>query len=580
MPPDLVAAAKLREIAQLEFTGNSIEGMAGEWSQAIAVQGLRSPDDMIARFSAVSASDVDRVFREYLNDATAVAAYAVPKNAGAASAGRQRLAKENNTLQPSSHEPLPPWAQRVLDDLHVPAQTLAPADMTLSNGVRLIVQPETITHTVVVRGEILNNPGVQEPAGEEGVADLASELLPYGTTTYDRVAFQRALDDVAASTTAGTDFGLDVLSADFDRGVALLADEELHPAFDPKSFAIVKQQSVAALTGEAKAPDHLAEIALADALYPPGDPERRFETPQSVGALSLDDVKRWYAAAYRPDLTTIVVIGDTTPERARAIVEKYFAGWQAAGAKPNVESPPVPANAASQIVVPATGRVQSSVRLVETVPIVRTDPAWALLRVANAALTGGFYSSLLYHDLREVHGYAYSIGSNFSAGKSAARSKSATDAMRRTSSRPRAKRSRFYAICSSSQSKRDGCCARRRCSWEKFRSVNRVMRASPASSPGTRARDYRSIRICSTREPSSMHRRKASARRWLVTSGRTRSFASSSVRVRRDRRRGRDDRRRIRHRPHDRDRQQARTGRFSAVARDDPRQTAGTCWAA
>lgn len=32
-------------------------------------------------------------------------------------------------------------------------------------------------------------------------------------------------------------------------------------------------------------------------------------------------------------------------------------------------------------------------------------------------LTGGFYSSLLYHDLREVHGYAYSIDSRVSADK-------------------------------------------------------------------------------------------------------------------------------------------------------------------
>ena len=49
--------------------------------------------------------------------------------------------------------------------------------------------------------------------------------------------------------------------------------------------------------------------------------------------------------------------------------------------------------------------------------MVRTDPDWAQLRVANAVLTGGFYSSLLYHDLREVHGYAYYVGSTFDAGK-------------------------------------------------------------------------------------------------------------------------------------------------------------------
>ena len=301
--------------------------------------------------------------------------------------------------------------------LQVPQQTLDPTDITLSNGIRLIVQPEQITHTVVVSGEILNNPDVQEPAGEEGVAGLTAGLLQYGTTTYDRLALQGELDKIAATTSAGTEFGVRVLSAHFDRGVQLLADQELHPAFDAEAFAIVQKQNADALTGEMKSPDHLAEVALNDALYPPGDPERRFATPQSVGGLTLSMVKGWYAAAYRPDLTTIVVIGDTTPAAAKAVFEKYFAAWNASGAKPNVYPPPVPPNAPSQVTVPATGRVQSSVQLVETVPLVRTDPDWAPLQLANAVLTGGFYSSLLYHDLREVHGYAYSVGSRFSAGR-------------------------------------------------------------------------------------------------------------------------------------------------------------------
>jgi zinc protease len=417
VPADLVAAAKLREISELEFNGNSIQGLAEEWSQAVAVQGLQSPDDMIAHFNGVTVDDVNRVLREDLNDATVVAAYAVPKNSGVTNSGGGGLHKENNAIPPSKHEPLPPWAQHVLDHLQVPQQTLAPTDMRLTNGVRLIVQPEEITHTVVVRGEILNNPDVQEPAAQEGVDDVAAGMLEYGTTTYGRVAFQSELDKIAATTSAGTDFSLRVLSAHFDRGVQLLADEELHPAFDPQAFDIVKKQTVGELTGEMTSPDHLATVALTAALYPAGDPERRFASPKSVGSLTLDSVKAWYSGAYRPDLTTIVVIGDTTPDQAKAAFEKYFAGWTAQGPKPNVYPSAVPPNSPSQVTVPATGRVQSSVQLVETVPLLRTDPDWAQLALANAVLTGGFYSSLLYHDLREVHGYAYYVDSSLDAGK-------------------------------------------------------------------------------------------------------------------------------------------------------------------
>ena len=345
MPEDLVEAAKLREISQLEFSGNSIEGLAFEWSQAVAVQGLSSPDDAIAQFERVTVADVNRVLRTYLDDDHVVTAYVVPKSAGAATAGSE-MAKENNEIPPSTHQPLPSWAQHVLDGLQVPQQTLAPSDTILSNGIRLIVQPETITHTVVVAGEIRNDPGVQEPPNQEGVSDLTESLLPYGTTTYDRLALQRELDAIAASTSAGTQFGLEVLSSHFERGVQLLADEELHPAFDSGAFSIVRDQLVGELTGDMSSPDHLSEVALAKALYPPGDPSQRFATPKSVGALTPADVRSWFASAYRPDLTTIVVIGDTTPEAAKTLFERYFGSWSAVGPKPNVEPPPVPQNAA------------------------------------------------------------------------------------------------------------------------------------------------------------------------------------------------------------------------------------------
>jgi zinc protease len=417
VPADLVSAAKLREISQLEFNANSIEGLASEWSQAVAVQGLQSPDDMIAQFNGVTVADVNRVLRTYLDNDRVVVAYAVPKNSGATSAGSGELAKENNAIPPTTHEPLPAWAQRVLQHLQVPEQTLAPVDMRLSNGVRLIVQPERITPTVVVSGEIHNDPSVQEPAGMEGVGDVTEGLLPYGTVSYGRVALQSQFDSIAATSAVGTEFGLDILSSHLERGVQLLADEELHPAFNSSDFTIVRQQAAAELVGEMTSPDHLADVALAKALYPPGDPAQRFATPQTVGALTLQDVKSWYAAAYRPDLTTIVVIGDTTPQAAKTIFEKYFGGWTAAGPKPNVGLPRVPPNAPSRVEVPATGRVQSSVQLVETLPITRDDPAWAQLQLANSVLTGGFYSSLLYHDLREVHGYAYSVESRVAAGR-------------------------------------------------------------------------------------------------------------------------------------------------------------------
>ena len=417
LPADLVEVAKQRQIAQAEFKANSISQLAFEWSEAVAAQGRSSPDELLEAYKRVTVADVNGVLRKYFDNSRVVAAYAVPKNLGKVNAGLGGgKAGENNTIVPSKHEPLPAWAKTILSNLSVPKQTLSPTAMTLSNGIKLIVQPETVSHTVVVSGEIRSNEDVQAPKNQEGVADLVAGLMPFGTTTYSRVALRTELDKIAANTTVGTSFSLTVLSKDFDRGAELLADEQLHPAFPEINFTTLRAQTVGELTGQMDSPDHLAEVALSKALYPTGDPAQRYATPQTVGSLSLANVREYFGNAYRPDLTTIVVIGDTTPGQARSVIEKYFGAWKAVGPKPNVDYPTAPNNAAASVQIPATGRVQSSVRLVQTLALTRLDADYAGLRVADTAYGRGF-SSILFNDLREKNGLVYSADSSFSPEK-------------------------------------------------------------------------------------------------------------------------------------------------------------------
>ena len=406
LPADLVQTEKQRALAQAQFRGNSITGLALEWSQDLAQSG-QTPDEQLAAIQAVTLDDVNRAFRRYFDPNAAIVAYAVPKNAGAVNSGASGPAQENNTLTPSKAQPLPAWAQAAFAAPRVPAQTLHPAAMTLSNGVQLIVQPETVTRTVVVQGRIATNEAVQAPPEKLGVADIAAGLFPFGTEQYSRVQLREELDKIAADVQAGSDFSLRVLSSNFDRGVALLADEELHPAFPEQAFGIVKQQEVGQLTGQMTAPDHLTSVALNKALYPATDPLQKLATPQTASAVGLPDVKAYYSTAYRPDMTSIVVIGDVTPEQARATFEKYFGAWKSQGPKPDVALPSVPRNAPGAADVPDVGRVQSQVQLAQVLGLKRSDPDWAQIAVADNILGGGGFGSLLMDDLRVAHGYVY-----------------------------------------------------------------------------------------------------------------------------------------------------------------------------
>ncbi|MGH9717450.1 MAG: M16 family metallopeptidase [Candidatus Acidiferrales bacterium] len=417
VPPDLVAAAKAHEVADAEFRRNSISGLAFEWSNAVAVEGRNSPDDDIDAIKKVTAADVNRVAAEYLQTDHAILAVLTPQPSGKPVSRKSFGGQES--FAPSKVTPvaLPKWASDALAKLAIPEFPVHPEESTLSNGIKLIVVPEKVSQTVNVFGGIQNNPDVQQPQSQEGVADVLSQLFDYGSTTLGRIAYQKALDDIAANESGGASFSLQVLPEHFDRGVQLLAENELHPAMPEQAFKIVQQETSRSVAGELQSPGFLAELALDKALYPPKDPVIRHSTPQSVDSLTLSDVKKYYNDAFRPDLTTIVVIGDISQSYAKSEIEKYFGGWKAQGQKPDTKYPTAPKNRPSTNVVPDQSRVQDQVTLAETLQMNRFNPDYYALELGNHVLGGGFYATRLYRDLRMKAGLVYNVGSNFAFGR-------------------------------------------------------------------------------------------------------------------------------------------------------------------
>jgi len=258
---------------------------------------------------------------------------------------------------------------------------------------------------------------MQTAPDKDGVSDVLEDIFSYGTKNLDRLAFQKALDDIAADESAGFNFSLQVLRQDFSRGVQLLADNELNPALPREAFDVIKPETAQFVAGRMKSPGYRAGRALNAALLPEGDPVLRETTPQTISSLTLDDVKEYYAKTVRPDLATIVVIGDITPEEAKNVIEKWFGTWKAAGPKPDVELPRVSLNPSTAANVPDPSELQDSVNLSQMIAITRFDPDYYPLQLANHVLGGGFYATRLYHDLRQVTGYVYNVDVSLNARK-------------------------------------------------------------------------------------------------------------------------------------------------------------------
>ncbi|MGH7582440.1 MAG: M16 family metallopeptidase [Gemmatimonadales bacterium] len=409
---ELVDAARRSELAQAEFRKNSAVGLAATWSDALAWQGLESPAEADRRMQAVTVADVNRLAREYLRPSGRITVILTPSETGArppnsAGFGGTESFAGNDKLD----VPLPDWASAPLTSLEMPHWTLAPVEMKLANGLTLVVQPEAISRTVTVVGHVDHNDHMEEPPGQDGVGELLGSLFDYGSTSLDRDAFHKELDAIAANESGGADFRLSVLSRYFDRGMQLLADNELHPALPGTAFTVQQQSLARSLAGQLQSPQYKMVHTLYEGLYPPGDPALRQATPATVDSLTLENARSYHERTYRPDLTTIVIVGDVTPAAARATVEKYFGGWKATGPKPDVIPGPLPPNPARYTVVPNAFASQDEVLMGQALPLNLFSPDRYALQLGNDVLGGNGFASRLMVDVRVRHGYAYGASS-------------------------------------------------------------------------------------------------------------------------------------------------------------------------
>ena len=147
---------------------------------------------------------------------------------------------------------------------------------------------------------------------------------------------------MAPTTQTGTSFSLQTLPEFFEKGVELLSRTCSIPSLPQDAFASQQPIQVRQAAGNERSPVFQFNLAMQKGLAPQGTLRLRRATPESIGSLTVDDVRRYHDAVMRPDETTIVVMGRIDPAAARALIEKYFGAWKAVGPRPNLDYAPVP----------------------------------------------------------------------------------------------------------------------------------------------------------------------------------------------------------------------------------------------
>jgi len=290
-------------------------------------------------------------------------------------------------------------------------------DSALASGIRLVTAPvkKLPLATVLV---IVDAGSANEQRGKEGIASLTAGGLLEGTGRFDGGELAEKFEQLGTSLESGADWDsafikITTLSDKLEEATRLLGEVISSPVFPEREIERLKAERLADILQLETEPRGLADEKFSQFLY---SPESRYSRPdegstESVSALSRRDVDQFYRSNYRAEATTVIVAGDVTPERARAVVADAFQNWPSGSA----QKPQLTTTARTKTrrvhIVHKPEAPQSELR-VGHVGLPRKHPDFFPTMVMNAVL-GGLFGSRINLNLREAHGYTYGASSYY-----------------------------------------------------------------------------------------------------------------------------------------------------------------------
>ncbi len=375
--PDLVTAAKRLTIAERLYSVDSIDaiGDLAGYTYGIVGEKLGGED---ARLDALTGEDLLQAMRRYMKTPTVVGHLSPNDSPPKGNSNKSDSAAADDFSKRVPNGPIvePAWIAKAIRQPTTARTVLSPEAFTLPNGVHVIVQQKTNHPTFVLRGRIASSPAF-EPAGQEGIARLASDVADYGSERYPFEQRRKATDEMGAFVDTGESFSGQAETRDFEKVVDIIADGEMHPTFADPWLGVERSQLANSLSSENSISGVMLDRAYNSLLLSSTDPSLRRPTPQTVGAITQNDLLTYARTYWRPDLTQISIVGDVSPQRVRQALESSFGTWQNSGPEPNphlMAMPPATkghdyiGTSANQVYIrlgqPAVSRVESGLRRV------------------------------------------------------------------------------------------------------------------------------------------------------------------------------------------------------------------------
>lgn len=386
----------------------------------------------------ISAKDVMRVYDKYFKGRPHLVLSMVPAGKGNLAVADSRMAEvtiekvedqqmksQGGKIVDDEYERTPSSFDRSVEPEFLPntPEVKLPEiwKMALANGMEMygITNNELplVQFTITIKGGML-----LDPAGKEGLSYLNARLMNEGTELKSAEELESAMGLLGArinisSDNESTNINVTALSRNFKEVLALTEEMILKPRFDEAALARIKQETKASIRQSTSDPRSIAVKTRNRLLYGEDGTFAKsyLGTPESIDAITIEDIKAFYKANMVPNHASLNVAGKIDAAAAKEITASLVTNW--AASELNIPQPVwgIPAKGATIYFVDNPGSPQSMI-FVSKRGMSMSHPDFYPATVVNYRLGSGS-QGLLFDVLRLQRGFTYGASSGLEAGE-------------------------------------------------------------------------------------------------------------------------------------------------------------------
>jgi len=287
--------------------------------------------------------------------------------------------------------------------------------VVLPNGIKILFVEDHTFPTIDIRAMIKTG-SVFDPADKVGLASITGEVIRTGgSKNMSGDKLDELLESLGASVETGISQNsgyayISLLKQDVDKGLQILADLLMNPAFPEEKIKLAKIEAKSVISRRNDDVGSIANREFSKLIYGADHPYARHIEYATIDAITRDDIVSFYKKYFHPNNIIFAAWGDFNWEEMKNKFEKYLGSWK----KETVNIPPKPEvnyNFDYSVNYIDKPDVDQSNILLGHIGGVMNNPDFPSLVIMNQILS----FERMFKKIRTDEGLAYSVWGNYGA---------------------------------------------------------------------------------------------------------------------------------------------------------------------